>query len=209
MDQAAGWLPDPEREGEERYWSGCAWTDHVRPAGKSVTLRLPEHVADLQRALAASTADIDAVEDRLSTLFKRAERPNAPGTRRAPGAPRAPGANGTAGANGTRGRAARRNGNECESGFERELYLDIEVDDPEDDDLSDGIGARSDGIGAADVAVPPADQAGEAVLDWADGVDEAFADLDAALAAEEPEQVGEPPSPPEPGGKKGLFRRRS
>ena len=32
---------------------------------------LPEHVPELQRALAAATADIDSVEDRLSVLFDR------------------------------------------------------------------------------------------------------------------------------------------
>ncbi len=71
MDQAQGWMPDPEHEGEERYWSGSRWTDRVRPAGKAVTMRLPEHVPELQRALSEATMDIDAVEDRLSTLFDR------------------------------------------------------------------------------------------------------------------------------------------
>jgi hypothetical protein len=33
----------------------------------------PGHAPDLQRALAAATADIDAVEERLSLLFERTE----------------------------------------------------------------------------------------------------------------------------------------
>ncbi len=73
MANAPGWKPDPEREDQERYWSGSAWTDRVRPAGKAGSLHLPEHVHHLQRALSAATADIDAVEDRLATLFERSD----------------------------------------------------------------------------------------------------------------------------------------
>ncbi len=72
-DHAPGWRPDLVHEGQERYWSGTAWTDRVRPAGRAQSLRLPEHVPQLQRALAAATADIDAVEDHLSDLFDRAD----------------------------------------------------------------------------------------------------------------------------------------
>ena len=72
MDKGPGWRPVPERADQERYWSGSDWTDRVRPAGKGrSSLHLPEHVPELQRALAAATADIDAVEDRLSAMFDR------------------------------------------------------------------------------------------------------------------------------------------
>jgi hypothetical protein len=70
---APGWRPDPEVAGQERYWNGTAWTDRVRLAGTGEAPRLPEHVPDLHRALAAATADIDAVEDRLSLLFERTD----------------------------------------------------------------------------------------------------------------------------------------
>ena len=73
MANTPGWRPDPERQDQERYWSGSAWTDRVRPAGKAGSLHLPEHVHHLQRALSAATADIDAVEDRLATLFERSD----------------------------------------------------------------------------------------------------------------------------------------
>ena len=65
-DDAPGGWSDPDKEGQERYWDGTAWTDECARRG-GPGLRLPEHVPELQRALAAATADIDAVEDRLST----------------------------------------------------------------------------------------------------------------------------------------------
>jgi hypothetical protein len=79
MDSGPGWLPDPEDQDQECYWSGSAWTGRVRPAGKGRSSHLPEHVPELQRALAAATADIEAVEERLSNLFDRTEgRPGSP-----------------------------------------------------------------------------------------------------------------------------------
>ncbi len=86
MDNGPGWLPDPEDGDRERYWNGSDWTDRVRPAGKGRSLHLPEHVPELQRALAAATADIDAVEDRLSTMFDRADSPAPPSTTPIPSA---------------------------------------------------------------------------------------------------------------------------
>jgi Protein of unknown function (DUF2510) len=68
------WRLDPEQPGQERFWDGYEWTDQVRPDGSAPPrAHLPEHTPELQRALAAATADIDAVEDRLSMLFDRAE----------------------------------------------------------------------------------------------------------------------------------------
>ena len=89
MDNGPGWLPDPEDESRERYWSGSEWTDRVRPAGRGGSLRMPEHVPELQRALAAATADIDAVEDRLSNLFERTDAPARPAAAPAVSAPAA------------------------------------------------------------------------------------------------------------------------
>jgi hypothetical protein len=58
--------------GQERFWDGSEWTDQGRPDGLAVRrVHLPEHVPELQRALAAATAEIDSVEDRLSVLFDR------------------------------------------------------------------------------------------------------------------------------------------
>ncbi len=81
------WRPDPDQPGQERFWDGYEWTDQVRPDGSAPRPgHLPEHTPELQRALAAATADIDAMEDRLSMLFDRAEgrEPRPPRPARAP-----------------------------------------------------------------------------------------------------------------------------
>ena len=204
MDQAPGWRTDPDNEAEERYWDGSAWTDRVRPAGKAIVLHLPEHVPELQRALAAATADIDAVEDRLSTLFDRTN--GATATNGSNGSNRT---NGTSQTNGTNGAHSTgpvagpgRNGprpsanHQPVDDFDVELYLDFEVDESE--------GFTLNGTG---------DMAGTSHLNGFAGADEGFADLDAALAAEEPEQDIEAApsaaSAPMPAPKKGLFRRRT
>lgn len=172
MDNAPGWLPDPEREDQERYWSGSGWTDRVRPAGKGRSLHLPEHVPDLQRALAAATADIDAVEDRLSSLFDRAEGAPRPKRPTPPAPPPEPDAD------------------------DEEI---VDLYDEEDDDVA---GEHEDPIHEEFTgAVGAHDQGGDADDDSEeDDVDEddSFAELDAALAAEEPEKT-----------KRGFFRRRS
>jgi len=80
MANAPGWQPDPEHGDQERYWSGWAWTDRVRPTGRGGSSRVPEHGAQLHRALTAASTDIDAVEDRLATLFERSDGDPKPGS---------------------------------------------------------------------------------------------------------------------------------
>jgi hypothetical protein len=156
MDEGPGWLPDPEHEGQERYWNGSDWTDQVRPVGSPGSrLHLPEHVPELQRALAAATADIDEVEDRLSTLFDRTGNPAGAGAvRRAPAEVPPP---------------------PPESALHEEF--ETMAADEVDDVGADGGGRGRDGD---------------------EGDDDAFAELDEALAAEAPDK-------PE----RRFFRRRS
>ncbi len=71
MPNAAGWQRDPEQGDHERFWSGSAWTDRVRPTPRRAASRVPGHGPQLHRALVAATTDIDAVESRLSVLFER------------------------------------------------------------------------------------------------------------------------------------------
>jgi len=152
MDDGPGWLPDPEHEDQERYWDGSAWTDQVRPVGSPGSLHLPEHVPELQRALAAATADIDKVEDRLSSLFERTGDPAGAGAVHRPpaAAPPAP----------------------------PEPAPHEEFEDDFEDDVVDEGGGEDSGEGEDE--------------------DGAFAELDAALAAEAPDK-------PE----RRFFRRRS
>ena len=73
--EESGWFDDPDVEGQERYFDGSEWTSETRPAESDVPdSHLPDHAGELQRALAAATGDIDDVEDRLGSLFDRAEQ---------------------------------------------------------------------------------------------------------------------------------------
>jgi hypothetical protein len=171
MDNGPGWFPDPEDEAQERYWSGSAWTDRVRPAGKARSLHLPEHVPELQRALAAATADIDAVEDRLSTMFDRTDG-DAPPARPSTAPSRRP-------------------------GEDRDVYADADTEAVAEN--------RVRGDDVEDVQPLPAQLANSSDDDGSD--DEAFAELNAALAAEEPDETEEAEEPEK--AKRGLFRRRS
>jgi hypothetical protein len=110
---------------------------------------VPGHLPELQRALTAATADIDEVEDRLSTLFDR-----------------------TSGTGRTSFDAGRQR---------RSLPAPPFADDDDDDD-------------DADDSLDLFDEGG------------AFAELDAALATEQPEEAEEPRSG-SPQAKRGLFRR--
>jgi hypothetical protein len=180
MESGPGWLPDPEDEDQERYWSGSAWTDRVRPAGKGRSFHLPEHVPELQRALAAATADIEAVEERLSNLFDRADgRPASPARSAPPPDPTPPHDAGAP--------IADRDDQPIE--FEEDP---IDFED-QDEDGSDGAGEPVH----AEFTEPsdPGEQ-GDAA---------AFAALDAALATEEPEEAEEPEAPR----RRGFLRRRS
>ncbi len=167
-DQEEGWFADPEQEGQERFWDGEAWTAEVRPDGSADArlIHLPDHVPELQRALAAATEDIDSVEDRLSTLFDRAEG-QAPGYVRPP-RPRQYVAESIA-ANGDAADADADVDADQVFGEDGLLLEDFDeepavFDDEDDEDQIDGE-----------------------LMDEDD--DDDFADLDAALAAESPEEL--------------------
>lgn len=166
--QEEGWFPDPEQVGQERFWDGEAWTDEVRPDGSGDTglAHLPEHVPELQRALAAATADIDSVEDRLSTLFDRS---------------------GGASGQGPRPRPAR--------GPRLAPAQALERDDDDDDGADDDDAVDDDDLLLEDFEEEPEvfedeeDELDAGEDDDADEEDGEFADLDAALASESPEEL--------------------
>ncbi len=176
MDNAPGWLPDPEDELQERYWSGSEWTDRVRPAGPARPARLPEHVPELQRALAAATADIDAVEDRLSNLFERTTpRPGTGTGEGGAGAPAPP----------TRAPAP-----------PPPPPPPSDAADRGDGDPFARLDAEAESDDAAAMDEVEVDE--EFVEPFGEEEDETFTELNAALAAEEPEDAAEPEDAGEP-----------
>ncbi len=215
MDEGPGWMPDPDDADQERFWNGSQWTDRVRPATTANSLHLPEHVPELQRALAAATADIDAVEARLSVLFDRS------GDRAAPPSPPS---------------REVADGLVTDGEVDADTDTDLDTDTDTDTDLDTGTGTgtgtdASDGhIGtdgtdgtdetdgadrngridraSSDARRPgPSDGVEPIHLEFADpseleeGDGDTFAELDAALAAEEPDEPEKV--------KRGLFRRHS
>jgi hypothetical protein len=154
----SGWFADPDVEGQERYFDGSDWTPETRPTDLGVPVHhLPDHAGELQRALAAATNDIDEVEDRLGSLFDRAQQHGERG-----------------------GRAAARKQADETAGRAAEGRA-----------LAESLNQGDDGPSSENGVAPGLD-----ALDGDD--DDALADLDEALATEEPEKV-----------KKSFFRRRS
>jgi hypothetical protein len=155
--EGAGWFADPDVEGQERYYDGSEWTSETRSGEPDAPVsHLPDHAGELQRALAAATSDIDDVEDRLGTLFDRAEQ------------------------HGERDGRARKQA--ADEAAERAAEGRALAESVEQTGADSGWQAGSPRAGGA----------------GGDDDDDAFADLDEALASEEPEKV-----------KKSLFRRRS
>ncbi len=178
MVNAAGWQPDPQHHDQDRYWDGAAWTDEVRPAEPGGDLGgAPDHVPQLHRALSEAAADLDAVEDRLSTLFERTERPG-PASGRGP----AP---------------ARR------TTLPPEVAVAGGVSAGDDEDILDlfedgEVEEADDDVGFAEPVV--ADR--RAIIgEYEDDIGGDFAELDAELAAEEPDEPGR--------GKRRMLGRRA
>jgi hypothetical protein len=173
MANAAGWEPDSQRDDLERYWDGSAWTDELRPAENAVGLdRPPDHVPQLHRALSEAAADLEAVDDRLSTLFERTEDPGRAQVRLAT-VPPVP------------------VGDEGAQNDDGDDILDLF------DDGDRAVEESDDGIGFVEPAVGDR----RAIIgEYEDDIGGDFANLDAELAAEEPDK-------PEKG-KRRMFGRR-
>jgi hypothetical protein len=175
MEDGSGWFADPEVEGQERYYDGSEWTSETRPADSNDPLpHLPDHVPELQRAFAAATADIEEVEAQLGRLFDRAQGD---------------------GAKPKKGRKAAASKPDPDPGPAAHAEFAASADA----DADAGAGADADGQPAAQADDSAQAIGVETLLGTeADEDDDSLADLDAALANEEPEKL-----------KRSPFRRRS
>jgi hypothetical protein len=192
MDDAAGWQPepglDPDADDRGRPWDSDgdggkgAWPDEVRPDGLDLgSLRPPDHVLQLHRAMSEAAEDLDAVEDRLSTLFERTEGPG-------------------------QGSAPRPAPVE-QSTLHPEFAVGAGTPDAADDDDDEIFDLFEDGdVEEADDEVGFAQHATvtdrRAIIgEYEDDIGGDFAALDAELVAEEPDGPAEP--------KRRMFRRRA
>ena len=160
------WRLESHQPGQERFWDGSEWTDQVRPDGSGVPpAHLPEHVPELQRALAAATADIDSVEDRLSVLFDRSGGGD-------PSVPRSP--------TSLWGKSGQLDVN---SAFSSGRNADENWDGLDDDDVIVLADFHEDPEEFEDAEHVAADQLADQLDD-----DDVLSDVDAALLAEVPEE---------------------
>ena len=191
MADAAQWEADPEREDQQGSWDGDARADEVGPGGLDDPGadfdRPPDHVPHLHRAMSEAAADLEAVDNRLSTLFDRTKGPGGP-TPRPESAQRstlhaafAPGGGGTTAAD------------------EDDV---VDVDDDIFDFFEDGevVEVDDDALFAQPTSVTTTDRMA-IIGEYEDDIAGDFAALDAELAAEEPDGPVEP--------KRRMFRRRA
>jgi hypothetical protein len=185
MADAAEWRADPKGDDQEESWDGDAWTDEVQPGGSGADFgRSPDHVPQLHRAMSEAAEDLDAVEDRLSTLFERMEEPGPSSTTGPASTQRstlhpefAAGAGTTGGGDGA---------------ADDDDFFDLFED-------GDGeVGDTDDDVGIGEPVV--ADRMA-IIGEYEDDIGGDFAELDAELAAEEPDGPAEP--------KRRMFRRQA
>jgi hypothetical protein len=196
MADAAEWGADSERDDQEGSWDGDAWTDEVRPGGSGADFgRSPDHVPQLHRAMSEAAEDLDAVEDRLSTLFDRTEGPG-PGSPTRPAStqrstlhPEFAAGTGTTGAD---------DDDDVVSDDDDDILDLFEDGDSEAEEADDDIGFAQPATTATATVADRMAIIGE----YEDDIGGDFAALDAELAAEEPDD-------PAGKGKRRKFGRRA
>lgn len=180
MEDGSGWFDDPEVEGQERYFDGSEWTTETRPTDlDGPDNHLPDHVPELQRAFAAATADIEEVEAQLGLLFDRTEASDA-GTKK--------------------GRKASKQKAEPDPPLHAEFTASTET---ETKPVAPAASAAPEAEAKGQPAIQAGDSAQAAGVESLLGTErdddrDPFAELDEALATEEPEKLKRKP-----------FRRRS
>jgi hypothetical protein len=143
--------------------------------------RQADHVPQLHRAMSEAAADLDAVEDRLSTLFDRDEGPG----------------------DGVVAAPPRRSSSLTGSSDQGVIAAGVGFDDRDDIfdllEVGDDDGVVEDAVGSEEPVV--ADRMA-IIGEYEDDIGGEFADLDAELAAEAPDE-------PAGKGKRRMFRRRA
>ena len=202
MADTVGWRPDPGpgrdpyADDRDRSWDEDAdggvnaWADDVGLDGLGSDFdRPPDHVPHLHRAMSEAAADLDAVEERLSTLFERTEDPGPDPSRRTT----LP-TEGTGAENGTTAVRAAADDDEILDFFE-----DAEADEA---DEADEVGeVDDDAFFAPPTSVTTTDRMA-IIGEYEDDIGGDFAALDVELAAEEPDE-------PTAKGKRRKFGRRA
>jgi hypothetical protein len=187
MADAAEWRADPKGDDQEGSWDGDAWTDEVRPGGSGADFgRSPDHVPQLHRAMSEAAEDLDAVEDRLSTLFERTEGPGPSSATRPASTQRSTLHSEFAAGPGTTGDGAAAAADDDEI---FDLFEDDEVEEADDD------------VGFAQPITTAVTDRMAIIGEYEDDIGGDFAALDAELAAEEPDGPAEP--------KRRMFRRQA
>jgi len=175
MADAAQWEAD-----QERSWGA----DEVRPGETDVDLgRPPDHVPQLHKAMSEAAADLDAVEDRLSTLFDRTE---GPGRGEGPRTTPAP-----------------------VSTVDDDADADAEDDLLDLFDEVDGDGDVGDAHDDQGRLAPVVTDRMAIIGEYENDIGGAFAELDAQLAAEEPDEPGGKGAKGGKGKHRKKFGRRS
>jgi hypothetical protein len=185
MADAAEWEAYSERDDQDRLWDGPEEISEVRPemAEDGAVLGRPaDHVPQLHRALSEAAADLDLVEDRLSTLFERSDDPGPARRARSSSEPAVPAADSTSSSPVAGGR------DDILDLFD-DGDIEVEVDETDDDE-------------AVGIVEPLADRMA-VIGEYEDDIAEDFAALDAELAAEKPDDA----EPVET--KRRMFRRQA
>ena len=204
MADTAEWGADPGlgpgADDREPSWDGDGdvWTDEARADEVDFgSVRPPDHVPQLHRAMSEAAEDLGAVEDRLSTLFERTEGPE-PGSAPKPASTdrsmvHPEFAAGASSAGGVAGGAGDDDDEADDDIFD--LFEDGEEDGAMEGDDDDAGSAQP--AGNATVADRMA-----IIGEYEDDIGGDFAALDAELAAEVPDE-------PAGKGKRRKFGRRA
>jgi hypothetical protein len=155
----------------------AAWDE---PDLGTVPGRPPDHVPQLHRAMSEAADDLEAVEDRLSTLFERTDGTGPDSSRRTAS---------------PTGRPGDETGTVPDAGT---------ADDDDEDDIFDFFEDGAVAVTDLDVDVEEPVVADRMAIigEYEDDIGGEFADLDAELAAESPDE-------PAGKGKRRMFRRRA